>query len=903
MSLGDAEIRRRLTEFATKWGAWQGTEKSEAIPFLIDLLACFGTEKDGAGVRFEVKVPSGWIDMLWPGVCLVEMKRPSETKRLAKHRDQAFAYWHESGTETDEPPKYIVLSSFHRFIVFQPGFAGARADLTLEELPERLDALGFLGGLETRFTEDRADLTREAVALVTDLYKGLVDRLAEGPDTLRDFILQCVWCLFAEDLHLLPSSLFTKLVEGLIKDSTRSSRDELGLLFEYLNTPGGGPSEGRYAGTPYADGQLFAKPARVHLEPDELRLLREACAYNWRQVEPSIFGSLLQGALGKERQWALGAHYTAEADIMHAVGPTIVEPWRKRVEACTSLADVQALQDELAQYVVLDPACGSGNFLYVAYRELRAIERDLADLERKFRRDAGLKEEARIGVFTLGNLRGIETEPFAVKLARVTLWMGHALAVDELGLTEDVLPLADLSGIQRADALKIKWPAADAIVGNPPYHGSQQIRRELGDAYAEWLRDEFGIGLKDYAVYWFRKAHERLEPGGRAGLVATNSVSQGRSRKESLEWIVETGGVVTEAISKKPWSGEAVVNVSIVNWIKNPAEEPSRFVLDGDEVEGITAALRPVGFDVSSAAPLSQNRGRAFQGPIPAGEGFVLGSQEAYELIQLPEADYRNVVRPYLIGDDIASEPEQSPSRWIIDFGLRTLEEARKWPAALKIVEERVRPVRATNNRRLYREKWWIFAEPRPGMRDALASLHRFISGVAQGKRIHFCWCEPNCCPSNLTNVFAFEDDYAMGILLSTIHHEWARAQSSTLRIDIRYTPTSAFETFPWPPSPSDGQREPIAELSRRIIERRQVICAEREIGLTRLYNEVDDGAYADLKKLHHDLDRAVAEAYGWPAKIAADSTETNRRLLELNGRIRAGEVKYAPFAEPVPAP
>src|SRR6266545_4141181 len=321
MSLGDAEIRRRLTEFATKWGAWQGTEKSEAIPFLIDLLACFGTEKDGAGVRFEVKVPSGWIDMLWPGVCLVEMKRPSETKRLAKHRDQAFAYWHESGTETDEPPKYIVLCSFHRFIVFQPGFAGARADLTLEELPERLDALGFLGGLETRFTEDRADLTREAVALVTDLYKGLVDRLAEGPDTLRDFILQCVWCLFAEDLHLLPSSLFTKLVEGLIKDSTRSSRDELGLLFEYLNTPGGGPSEGRYAGTPYADGQLFAKPARVHLEPAELRLLREACAYNWRQVEPSIFGSLLQGALGKERQWALGAHYTAEADIMHAVGP------------------------------------------------------------------------------------------------------------------------------------------------------------------------------------------------------------------------------------------------------------------------------------------------------------------------------------------------------------------------------------------------------------------------------------------------------------------------------------------------------------------------------------------------------------------------------------------------------
>src|SRR6266581_4039958 len=564
MPLPDAEIRRRLTEFAAKWDAWQGTEKSEAIPFLIELLGCYGIDKDTVGVRFEVSVPSGgYIDMLWPGVCLVEMKRPTETKRLSKHRDQAFQYWHESGTEEHEPPKYVVLCSFHRFQVWQPGYAEARIDFPLVELPEHLEALGFLGGIETRFAEDRADLTHEAVALVTDLYKGLVERLAEGPDTLRDFILQCVWCMFAEDLHLIPTALFTKLVEGLVKDPTRSSREQLGQLFEYLNAPRGGPSEGRYAGTPFANGQLFAKPAHVHLQPDELRLLREACAYNWRQVEPSIFGSLLQGALGKERQWALGAHYTAEADMMHVIGPTIVEPWRERLAACKTLGDVKSAQDDLADFSVLDPACGSGNFLYVAYRELREIEHGLADLERRLRRETGLKEEARTGIFTLANVRGIETEPFAVKLARVTLWMGHALAVDELGLEEQVLPLADLSGIRRADALKIEWPEADAIIGNPPYHGSQQIRRELGDPYAEWLKEEFGIGLKDYAVYWFRKAHERLGPDGRAGLVGTNSISQGRSRKESLEWIVETGGVITNAISKKPWSGEAVVNVSI----------------------------------------------------------------------------------------------------------------------------------------------------------------------------------------------------------------------------------------------------------------------------------------------------------------------------------------------------
>ncbi len=325
--------------------------------------------------------------------------------------------------------------------------------------------------------------------------------------------------------------------------------------------------------------------------------------------------------------------------------------------------------------------------------------------------------------------------------------------------------------------------------------------------------------------------------------------------------------MILNAISTKDWSGEAAVDVSIVNWIKDPSESPALVVLDGEEVEGISAALRSTGIDVSSAKPLAQNRGRSFQGPIPAGEGFVLSSEEAEELLTRSEADYSEVVRPYLVGDDIANDPGQRPTRWIIDFALKPLEEAQTWPAALRIVEKRVKPVRAQNRRPLYREKWWIFAEPRPGMRAAVAALSRFISGIAQGKRIQFCWSEPAWCPSNLTNVFALSDDYSMGVLLSTVHHEWARAQSSTLEDRFRYTPTSAFESFPWPPSPTEEQGEAVARVAQKILERRQQICAEREIGLTRLYNEVEDGAYADLRKLHVQLDRAVAAAYGWPAK------------------------------------
>ena len=890
------EILKDLAGFVAQWRDYEGSERAEAQTFLNQLLACYGTDRKAVGARFEQRAGSGFLDMIWPGVCVVEMKRPSEAGRLDVHRKQAFDYWTQIQRETGNAGRFVVVCAFTRFEVFEPG---ARWDVPiavfdLEQLPDAYEALDFLREREPRFVADRADLTREAVALVTDLYGHILDRHAAPDDTLRDFVLQCVWCMFAEDLGMIPEHRFSKLVERLLDDPERSSADELGGLFERLNTPGPRPEHGIYASAPYADGGLFLSPARVHLERDEVELLGDASRFNWKLVEPSIFGNLLEGALGRERVWAFGAHYTSEADIRKVVEPTIVEPWHERIDGCDSLDELAQAQRDFGRYTILDPACGSGNFLYIAYRELRRIEAKLRARERELRREAGLPEgPSQAPAFPLSNVHGIELEPFAVKLARVTLWMGHKLAVEELGLDEAVLPLADLSGIRRADALKVEWPHADAIVGNPPYHGSQQIRSELGDEYAEWLKREFGIGLKDYAVYWFRKAHEALPDGGRAGLVATNSVSQGRSREVSLQWIVENGGVIVDAVSKQPWSGEAVVNVSIVNWIKEPSGPQHGFVLDGVQVPGITAALRPAGLDVSAAKRLPQNRGRSFQGPQAVGAGFILPRDEAEELLARSEADYSTVVRPYLTGEDIAEDPEQQPSRHIIDFGLRRLEEATAYPAALAIVRDRVKPFRDGNRRRARREKWWLLGELVPAMRAALEPLDRYIGGTRVGKRILFCWCEPWTLASDATNAFAFNDEYAMGVVNSMIHHEWARAQSSTLRVDIRYTPTTAFGTFPWP-QPTPEQRDEIAELSRALVARRQEICLQ--IGLTKLYNEVDEGAYRDLRDLHGRLDEAVAAGYGWPKSAAHDAEDSNRRLLELNQAIAAGKIAYEPF-------
>ncbi|MFN2466779.1 MAG: class I SAM-dependent DNA methyltransferase [Gaiellaceae bacterium] len=897
MALSGEAIRARLTAFAARWSVYEGSERGEAQTFLNALFACYGTARSEVA-HFEHAQAGRFLDLIWPRVCLIEMKSPTEAGKLAKHREQALAYWRDAADRAKgvPAPRFVVICAFRRLEIWEPGLfpKEPRVVLDLVDLPDQYDVLLFLAGREPMFAGGQAALTREAVVHVIDLYEQLKERRAAGPDELRDLVLQSVWCLFAEDLGQLPEHAFTRVLDDLIANPHRSSADDLGGLFAWLDDPSPErPRRGVYAGVRYANGTLFAAPARVDLTVPELEQLRAAAGFNWRLVEPSIFGSLLEGGLGHDKQWALGAHYTHEADIQKVIQPTIVEPWRERIENLSTHAQAVEAQNDLLDYVVLDPACGSGNFLYVAYRELRRLERRLAERELDLRRKAGMKEQGSLSVhFPLGNIRGIEIDSFAVSLARVTLWMGHKLAVDELDLSEATLPLADLSGIQVADALRIEWPRADAIIGNPPFHGDRHLRRILGDDYVEWLKREFGVGVKDYCVYWFRKAHDRLADGARAGLVGTNSISQNRARGASLEYIVESGGVITDAVSSQDWPGEAAVDVSIVNWVKNPPNPDATARLDARDVAIISPALVPAASDITSASRLPQNAGRCFYGPIPAGGGFVLSREQAESYLADANSRYRDVVRPYLTGHDIASDPRQEPSRYIIDFGLRTLEQAIEYPEALDAVRLLVKPEREKTRRKAYRERWWRFAEPLVAMRDALEPLSRYVAGMAQGKRVLFCWAEPWTCPSNLTTVFAFEDDAAMGVLASSVHARWARAQGSTLEDRMRYTPNTSFGTFPWPLGPLDT----VADVAKRLYVRRSEICLERDIGLTKLYNQLDEGAWTDLRDLHRELDEAVAAAYGWPHRVAHDPDETNRRLLELNRAIAAGEIDYRPF-------
>ena len=891
MSITGEEIRQRLDRFVKTWQGYQGSERAEAQTFLNQLFECFGTERR-AVARFEDPQHGRFLDLIWDRVCIIEMKRPSEAANLASHRPQAFDYWRNSADPVRNlpTPRWLVLCGFQRFEIWEPGaFPNApRATFGLDELSDRLDSLIFLAGREPVFLSSEEAVTREAVEHVTDLYAGLRERRAADSDVLRDFVLQTVWCMFAEDLGQLEGHLFTRIVDELIANPQRSSADDLGDLFRWLNTPGDRPSAGLFAETRFVNGGLFEHPSSVHLEPTELEELRAACEFDWKQVEPHIFGSLLEGALGKESQWALGAHYTHTAEIMKVIGPSIVSPWRERIEDAATVKQARLLQNELLNYVVLDPACGSGNFLYIAYRELRQIEQRLQEKELELRRQQGMRDDPTLSTFyPLDNIAGIEINAFAVSLARVTLWMGHKLAVDELGLTESTLPLKGLRGIRAGDALRLDWPRCDVIVSNPPFHGDRNLRGLLGADYVEWLRETFNCGVKDHCVYWFRKAQDHLEEGQRAGMVGTNSISQNRARGASLNYIVESGGTILDAVSTQDWPGAANVDVSIVNWIDGPAPPGVPRILDGAEVDGIDTALRPSTIAIADVPSLAANSGIAFQGFLP-GAKFDIDKEAARALLARDDAAYSDVVLPYLDGRDITRTVDQTPTRYTIDFAQMPLEEAMEFPAALDVLRVQAKEARESSTSYHRNPRWWQFLWPRPDFRRKAATLDRFLAGTATAKRIFFVWCEPSWRPSNSTNLFALDTDFAFGLLSSSIHTEWARGRSSTLEDRIRYTPSSAFETFPWPEA-DEAKTDAVAKAGRAVLARRSEICSTEKIGLTELYNKHEEGAWEDLRTLHRKLDASVLAAYGWSDLDPADLIRINSRLFELNKDVVEG--------------
>jgi hypothetical protein len=895
------EIRTAVSELSTRWAAFDGTERSASQTFLNQLISAYTGTSDvlGAGARFEEfgvrDEGSGFMDLYWRDVVIIEMKAPNQSRRLDQHRSQALDYWRNSADPKNgvAAPPYLVLCSIRQFEIWEPGrYPTTPVDrFSLAELPDRAESLLFLAGRTPLFGGPGAAVTEQAAEHMVNLYFSLHERKAASPEELRRFVVQTVWTLFAEDIGILEGKPLETLVRALIADGNRSTAVELADLYRRFNIKDDERrSRGRVA-VPYVNGDLFSETSEVHLNSDELDYLLKASQFDWRYVNPTVFGSLLEGCLGRNHRWTLGAHYTSETDIMTIVEPVVVRPWVKRIEATRTFKEAIKLHDELCAFRVLDPAMGCGNFLSVAYREIRRLEDRLHDRVVELSAKEGRQAPLELQWYPIGNIQGIEIDPFAVDIAKTTLWMTHAIESRRNTNSEPVLPLPTLASLVCADSLKSKWPETDAVIGNPPFHGDRNLRKVVGDEYINWLKQEFGVGVKDHCVYFFLKTDRELKPGQRAGLVATNTIAQAKSRDAALAPIVASGSTITDAISSKPWSGEAKVFVSIVCWQKNPCDS-TRFVLDGVEVEGITPSLTE-GTQHRNAVRLSANKGQCFAGFYTRGMGFVITSKEAETLIQQGGETYREVVAPFINGEDMARRQHQDPSRWVIDFADFPLEvAASRFPLALEVLRDRVLPERQHDPEQM--KRWWQFWNTRMGSRRAIQGLPRFAICGLTGKRLLLSWAQPNWRPSHACGVFAFDDDYHFGICTSMLHELWARANGSTLKGDLRYTPSTVFETFPFP-RPTNQQRERIATASQSIVALRRSACDSIGAGLTKVYNLADDGGFAELRDAHRELDLAVIAAYGWDNSLLESKPDLLEALFALNAQCET-DPAYLPF-------
>ena len=798
-----------------------------------------------------------------------------------------------------------------------------------------------------RLGESRQALTERAAATFAELAQSLRER-GDDPQAVAHFVNRLVFCMFAEDVDLLPDNMFTRMLEHA-RQKPEEFADLARDLFGTMSTGG----RIGFEAVAWFNGGLFDDDNALPLDRDGIETALKAAALDWSEIDPSILGTLFERGLDPDKRSQLGAHYTDRGKIMRIIEPVIVRPllaeWEtektaiaaalERSEAARSEAArtrqrrqadglLRAFLERLRRFTALDPACGSGNFLYLALHALKDIEHrvqleaEAMGLQRAF---------PAVGP---ANVRGIEINAYAAELARVSVWIGEIQWMRRNGFHESrdpiLKPLETIEcrdSILAPDATEPEWPEADVVIGNPPFLGGKLLNTHLGEDYVSRIFKVYAGRVPaeaDLVCYWFVKAGEQIQAGRvkRVGLVSTNSIRGGANRR-ALQTAIE-GRPVFEAWSDEPWVIDgAAVRVSLVCFAgpeDGPALAPEPR-LDGEVVDAVHADLTArrggAGVDLTGAQRLYRNMRVAFMGDTKGGPFDVPGEQ-AREWLRGPAnpngRPNSDVLGPWMNGMDVTRRPAD---KWIVDFGWDMVrEEAALYEAPFQHAKEHVYPMRQRNRRESYREHWWRHVEPRQGMWRALDGLSRYIATPRVAKHRLFTWLDARIRPDSQLIVIARDDDVTFGILHSRFHEAWSLRLGTSLEDRPRYTPTTTFETFPFPDGLSpdipaaeyadDPRAVVIAEAARRLVELRDrwlnppewVEWADEPVSgypkrpiprdgtaakelkvrtLTNLYNAHPQW----LTDAHADVDAAVATAYGWNTDVP--DSDALDALMDLN--------------------
>ncbi len=951
-------MKQSLPEFIRCWRDSELSERAGAQSHFNDLCDILNephpAHSDPKGYTFEKHVnkigdDKGFADVWKRGFFGWEYKGP--------HKDLKAAYIQLLKYREDlENPPLLVVSDFVRFEV-HTNFTNTPAlvyRFTLDDLilntpvaGSDLPALDILravfqepeklkpGALEVR-------VTQKAAEQFTKLKNNLRAR-HEDNEAVARFIMQLLFCLFADSVGLLQEHMFRKaiLTDRLEpKLFTRRLRN----LFAAMAT---GDNDFGIISIRHFNGGLFCagEDTVLDLEHEDLGILRKAAELDWGRVEPAIFGTLFERILNEEKRAQLGAHYTSREDILLIVEPVVMAPLRRRwaevkagaeeiaaaAETASAVtraklraeleAKIMGWIEELAAVRILDPACGSGNFLYVALNLLL----NLWNEARVFAVNHRLPHfDCKVGP---QQLYGIETNVYAHEMASVVVWIGYLQWRRDNGMGESEEPiLRVLTNIQHRDAIielnadgspkldsagdpsEPAWPKVDFIVSNPPFLGGKMLRRNLGDSYVDALLKLYKERVPaeaDLVTYWFEKARAMVEKGRaeRVGLLATQSIRAGANLKV-LQRVQESGGIFM-AWSDQPWVNEgAAVRVSLIGFDNGAQTER---MLDGKPLETINANLSSEA-DTTSAQTLPENLNILFQGPVKVGE-FEISPEEAARLLPMGNPNglpNSLVIKPWMNATDLVGRSREMN---IIDFGEMSESDAAQFEGPFELIKVRVKPFRMKNNDRQRREHWWRLGRSGTELREAKAGKSRLVATPRVAKHRLFAWVHSELVPDSRLYVFARDDDYFFGVLHSRIHEVWTLANCTWHGVgnDPTYVAGACFETFafPWPPGKepkSSPLVKAIADAAKELVKQRDLWLNPPKAGpevlakrtLTHLYNDLAAGKCGWLENAHRKLDEAVFAAYGWPAALTAQ--QILERLLALN-QARAGGAKDRPRA------
>lgn len=871
-------MAKSVEQFITHWKDAKGGERAQSQSFLNDLCDLLEVErpKDGE-YKFEYALrgdrATDFVDLYKRGCFVLESKQSRVTggkkvvegqadmfvaseptsKRgpavrawdvlMLNARQQAENYARHLPSTHEWPPFIVVCDVGHCFEVYAD-FTGKGRNYT--QFPDRQGFRVFMddfrdGKIREQFKkmwEDphsldpakrAAKATREIAAALAEVSKRL-EASKHPPEEVALFLMRCLFTMFAEDSKLMPENSFTDLLTRCA-DDPKKFMPMVTELWKQMN--GGGFSVAIESDVKRFNGKLFADARVFPMEREDIGVLKAAASKDWREVDPSIFGTLLEQALSPEDRASLGAHYTPRAYVERLVIATVIEPLREEwnnvqgsleVEPAEALNRVKAYHQKLCETRVLDPACGTGNFLYVTLELMKRLEGEVLDMIETL----GGQEALRLERFTVDphQFLGIELNPRAAAIAELVLWIGYLRwHLKTKGETPPEPILREFRNIERRDAVlehdgfdvkgnyvnsrRPEWPEAEFIVGNPPFIGGGDIREEISDAKAEalWSAHQKMNESADFVMYWWDHSAELLIKKNpklvRFGLISTHTISQIFNRRTiDRHQTAKSPISILMAIPDHPWRGStkdtAAIRIAMTVCAAGLHQGTLRTVTSESDIESDDPKVEfienvgrinsdlTVGVDVTQANPLLANEGLASPGVKLHGAGFIISPQEAEHLGLGKREGLERYIRKYRNCDDLMT---RSRNVMVIDLlGLNADDVRSKFPEVYQHILRTIKPDRDINPRPSYRELWWIFGEPRKDLRPAMKGFPQYIATGETTKHRVFQFLDAEIVPDNMLIAIALADGFNLGVLSSRHHVSWALAQGvrhAELRLDI----------------------------------------------------------------------------------------------------------------------